>query len=195
MRSSILLLALALLFSGVALAQPVDDFGIAERPDDPLSFTDPTHGPCKYETGASFGLCTVYCETISCDDEDGTQTPFWSSVCNRLRNSFERIAGREVPCDLPCACMTIPEYAHAVEGDGLECIERSGGNTIFLFTTNGWAASTTSGNPIPPHAGCGEFSDYENAPTLDLNIPDGLKCNEHLIEVAAGLGLECLPES
>ena len=100
----ILFLTLSLLCigAGAALAQTPDHMPPARET------------VCDNETGAAYGLCNAYCEAMDCelanDSDPLTEPKASSTACNKVKTKFQNITGRDVPCELSCPCLGIPEF-------------------------------------------------------------------------------------
>jgi hypothetical protein len=176
MTKTALIFALTLVGASIAVAQTPDG--------QPPSIED----PCKFEKGAAYGLCNAYCAAMDCSSANPAASP---AACQKVRNKYTQLTGNEIPCELPCICLVIPGFAEATEGPGIACVERPRFGTVFLFTANGFTASTLTGNAAPSDGGCGLFTDIENPTAMNTHPEDGAKCNAYLLSIAADLGLTC----
>lgn len=53
---------------------------------------------CDGESGAAYGLCTAYCESMDCDgDPEASQ-----NACDRVSDNFTKITGVDLPCEAAC---------------------------------------------------------------------------------------------
>ena len=100
MRAQLFLtLAFLLICSGAALAQTPDEMPPA------------LETVCDAETGAAYGLCNAYCEAMDCESDAPSAS---ATACSKVRDKFQNVTGRDVPCELTCPCMSIPQFANAL---------------------------------------------------------------------------------
>ncbi len=177
MKATTLIFAIMLLCTGGLFAQTPD----GQTPN--------IEEPCAFETGAAYGACTAYCSAMDCSSDSARAS---SQACQNHRDRFIQLTGRELPCELPCACLTLPVFVAGTEGPGIYCEYRVHSGTFVLITVNGITAGTTGGNPAPSHGGCGIFiNDTTPIAAMNTTPEDGEKCNNYLRGLAADYGLTC----
>ncbi len=82
-----------LLAAGLVLAVPL--IASAQTPD---GKTPAVETVCDGEKGAAFGLCNAYCEAMDCDNLPEASP----GACEAVRGQFNRITGRDLPCEFTC---------------------------------------------------------------------------------------------
>ncbi len=87
------IMATLLFAAGLVLAVPL--VASAQTPD---GQTPAVETVCDGETGAAFGLCNAYCEAMDCDSLPEASL----GACEAVRGQFNRITGRDLPCEFPC---------------------------------------------------------------------------------------------
>jgi hypothetical protein len=174
-----LALALLLVCTGAALAQTPDG-------QPPSSET-----VCDNETGAAYGLCNAYCEAMDCETDNPSAS---DTACSRVRDKFQQITGRDLPCEVPtlaCVCndpAVSPNFAAAVAGTFPfdVCSNFSGG---ALLTTG-------SGNLVALsfiHDGQWACGPGNSEIFLPISPEEGQDCAELLRRTAASAGVTCTP--
>lgn len=83
--------------------------GLARTPD---QIPPARETVCDAVTGAAFGLCNAYCEAMDCDSDS---THASERACTEIRTRFQNITGRDVPCEITCPCLSIPQFTAMLE--------------------------------------------------------------------------------
>jgi len=139
---------------------------------------------CDNETGAAFGICNAYCEAHDCGDPNQTSS---DRSCDVLREKFERMTGRPMPCDMTCPCLdSLPLFTGIASGavPVQDCIVYS--SQLFIFTDAGDFALVDSG--VSPFC-----SVNGQPPVVQLNDTTSLVCRVKLRQILASRNVVCHP--
>ena len=156
---------------------------------------------CDMETGAAFGLCNAYCEAMDCelanDSDPGTEPHASATACSKVRNNFQRITGRDLPCEVTCPCNDVPGPFHNVVAgeipilacltepvlnidDGIVLIDEATPPLGFNFSVSvdgGWICGVVGGVGVLP-----------------ISPAQGQYCAQLLEQAAASQGVPCVAE-
>jgi len=72
---------------------------------------------CAVDSGAAYGLCLAFCETVGCADEEPAAT---DRACLQLKNTYVQLTGK---AGLPCEEGREPSAACGSFGSCIECLE------------------------------------------------------------------------
>lgn len=171
LRKSLLVLSLAVL--GVAGS------AFAKTPD---GKTPAVETVCDNEMGAAFGLCNAYCEAKDCGDPDQRAS---SRGCEQIKQSFETLTGRPLPCAMSCPCGEVLQLVKDIESGEARvdrCIADAG--LLFVVVDTGDYAMISDGEP----AFC---SVNAEPPFVELTSTELLVCRVTLRKAAEAQGVIC----
>lgn len=139
---------------------------------------------CDNEQGAAFGICNAYCEAIDCSDPNQRAS---NVACKNLKDHFEKLTGRPLPCEMTCPCPEMVKLfaditAGTVKVD--QCIDY--GFLLFVSTTTGDFVGVDNGPPAFCNANGGP-------PALTLTETERLVCRAALRRAAESQGVICRP--
>jgi hypothetical protein len=148
---------------------------------------------CDLETGAAFGLCNAYCEAMDCESASPQAS---ESACSKVQGKFQNITGRDVTCELPCPCTSIPQF-NAILANASSCVDffgtvvvSAGGPTLpfppFFAEYAGSDPST-----LPGHV-CGYVNLTNNAfITIPISDEQAATCVQMTRDAATNNGVTC----
>lgn len=172
-------LALLLLCTGAGAA-------LATTPD---GETPAEETVCDNETGAAYGLCNAYCEAMDCESDNPSAS---ATACTRVRDKFEQITGRDLPCEVPqvtCPCndpAVSPRFANLVAGlSGLGSCDRVNGGIVINL---GGPGDDIFSRPSAGQWQCGANRDNV---TLPISPEQGLYCAQLLEQAANSRDVTC----
>ena len=174
MRRSVWILVAIVLFVG----------GVSASAKTPDGKTPSVETVCDNEQGAAFGLCNAYCEAKDCGDPNQTST---NRSCNNLREHFEELTGRPMPCDVSCPCSGMVELFGQITSGAVhvnQCIDF--GFLLFVETVTGDFVTVDNGPP----AAC---SANHELPSIPLTDTERLVCRVSLRRAVESQGLTCRP--
>ena len=171
MRKCLLVLSLAVL--GVAGS------ALAKTPD---GKTPAVETVCDNEIGAAFGLCNAYCEAIDCTDPDQRAS---NRGCEELKQHFETLTGRPLPCAMTCPCADVLQLVKDIES-GTARVDRCivDDALIYVVADTGDYAMISDGDP----AFC---SVNGEPPFVELTSTELLVCRVALRKAAEAQGVIC----
>ncbi len=118
-------------------------FAVTANAKTPDGMTPAEETVCDGEIGAAYGLCNAYCEAMDCDkyqpnanNNKGCKEK--GKGCQRVRENFIRITGRDLPCERP-ECFDVRHYSADYQEYIDECNARA---ECSSATACGDAAST-----------------------------------------------------
>jgi len=136
---------------------------------------------CDAETGAAYGLCTAYCEAMDCESADPHAS---ATACGQVRSRFQKITGRDLPCELTCPCTSIPAFNAVLTGAN-SCFD-TGSN---LSAYNGTSEAFSTAPEEAPY-----FCGYVGAPAntiLPITQEEAAACTQIIRNAIANRGLTC----
>ncbi|HET9228855.1 MAG TPA: hypothetical protein VFR31_19405 [Thermoanaerobaculia bacterium] len=175
MRARLFLtLVFLLICSGAALAQTPDELPPA------------LETVCDAETGAAYGLCNAYCEAMDCESDAPSAS---ATACSKVRDKFQNVTGRDLPCNLSCPCMSLPQFANTLPTLSFCTSFRV---NIAASPTSTFDFQAVVTNPGIPNPRCGYF----NRPTsefviLPITEEERAVCFDLVIEALAANGASC----
>jgi hypothetical protein len=187
----ILFLTLSLLCTGAGAA-------LAQTPD---HLPPARETVCDNETGAAYGLCNAYCEAMDCElanDSDPLTAPKASSTaCNKVRTKFQKIAGRDVPCEVSCPCLGVPEFSAFLTRMNY-CYDGFGGAFASLEAAVPeppfFPELIVSISPDGPELVCGYLNVLtESQIILPITTGQAAACVQAIHTAAANRGVTCQP--
>ncbi len=154
------------------------------RADTPDGQTPAEETVCDGQTGAAYGLCNAYCEAMDCDSPAPQASP---TACSRVQDSFQRITGQPLPCDVPCPCPSrLPLFGAVVNATAtpVRCIIDASTLTV-LFPDNTFVFIDRTASPI--------FCSDNLQVFVDLTAAEVTVCRDLLRRSAQALGIACVP--
>jgi hypothetical protein len=137
---------------------------------------------CDNEKGAAFGICNAYCEAHDCGDPNQKSS---DRSCEVLKEKFEKLTGRPIPCSLTCPCERVLKLFADITSGAVpvkECIVYP--TQLFLFTDTGDYALVDSGaSPSCSVNGQGPF--------VVLDETERLVCRVKLRQAVEARGVTC----
>lgn len=182
----ILFLTLSLLCigAGAALAQTPDHMPPARET------------VCDNETGAAYGLCNAYCEAMDCelanDSDPLTEPKASSTACTKVKTKFQNITGRDVPCELSCPCLGVPEFSAFLTTMSY-CFENESGIIALLdFPPSGYIGSDSPASTSSARS-CGYVNllDTQSSILLPITTGQAAACIQAIHTAAVNRGVTC----
>lgn len=172
--SKVWILALSVLVLGAGSAS-------AKTPD---GKTPAVETVCDNEKGAAFGLCNAYCEAKDCGDPNQTSS---DRSCEVIKEKFERMTGRPMPCSVSCPCPGLLKLYADISSGKLpvqECIAYP--SLLYVATPTGDYVVVDDG-PTP-------FCDANGQPPyVELTETERLVCRVQLRKAVESRGTVCRP--
>jgi hypothetical protein len=139
---------------------------------------------CDNETGAAYGLCNAYCEAKDCGDPNQTSS---DRSCEVIKDKFERMTGRPMPCSLTCPCPGLLKLFNDISIGKVpvsECIAYE--RLLYVATPVGDYVVVDDG-PLP-------FCDVNGQPPfIELTETERLVCRVSLRKAVESRGGTCRP--
>jgi len=174
MRRSVWIFVALMLFVG----------GVSASAKTPDGKTPAEETVCDNERGAAFGLCNAYCEAKDCGDPRQRSS---DRSCERIKQHFQEMTGRPMPCDVTCPCTNLVELFGQITSGAVQinqCIDF--GFLLFVETVTGDFVTVDNGPP----AACGANNE---PPSITLTDTERLVCRVSLRKAVESQGLTCRP--
>jgi hypothetical protein len=136
---------------------------------------------CDTETGAAYGLCNAYCESMDCDDPAKRAS---DAGCAAVRRNFEKKTGRPIPCAMTCPCAGLLQLFADINSGAVQvrrCIADD--NLMTVTTVTGDVAVIDSTAP--------SCSVNGEPPFVQLTPAELLVCRVSLRKAGEAQGITC----